>query len=1675
MTSIYLNQLVNVDAGFKPAVHLPEHFEDEPTNAQLLKSYIPTTQTIELLADIARSLNQSSSKRARLLHGTFGTGKSDLLLVICNYFQRPIDDPIFQSLNDRLKNLNPHLFQTIYEQRKLRKPYLVVLLQADPEKPFSGFILYGLKQALEQANLGELMAPTRYSAAVQKIEDWRKANHPMLGLFTTELQRQAAKELDGLVAELKGTSPDPAFTMFSRVFLAATGSEFNIHEYRQPHATYTQVAKELQERGTHEGILVVCDEFTWFLQRAEQAISSGQGQVEHEMLGVQDLANAAVSSGRAQLHFIVSSLEAFASAGQRSGSAIAADSVERVGGRFESFALGQLNSEELIRGALLPVAGSEGIQRLPQRQRDELLPVAEQLWRGQGHNRDWIKSVILDGAFPLHPLTTYALPLLNRKIAQSSRTMFLFLNDEQGLKGFLARTPLESQYPEWHNLLTLDRLFDYFAESIEAKRPELIDAYAQTSQILQQANVDPSMKAMADRVMKAIVICELSGDINLSATRERLRVALNVPESAAQAIDDALTLLEQLEVIIAPNEANGVYLLPISGKVMPSRLKRLITDKAKEILQESTQLVGLLQNLHAPNPIEAADYNRERGTQRRLNARYLAVGDLPRSVLVQHALDLATGRADGVLFYLVTSNESERQDALVAAREYTRQQPRALVAVPQQPTTVLMALRDYEALRNVRADSSIQPAEQEYLRDTGRIGKPIFDTLQIAIAALMQERSWDFFVNGEPQPQAARGATAAMLASRVMTALYPNTPAHKLSQHIQTDRVSNAVRTAADLLLKGKIQITRAGKTSPDAAVLKQGVSALGLIQSGPPDGAYDTFIINPPTSSANSMLVWRNFEKLGDKYGWPKLIEELRATPFGMYDSLLLLFSACFFALHADEVEILQNRSRLSISVELLTKMIEQPKSYQVRLALLRDTEKRFLQELVRGGLKRPFDSTADRGTPLRLRVATRVNEWLTGRKLPQFAASLSAEDLRGFLPDEAETTIAALPLLLTKNTDADLGGVLLEQLPVALAAPANRDQWDEPTVNELVGRFAAVHRAIEQLPVAIEAAVAGQAATVFGATDLETAWNVLYSWRMRRAVDGKQLSSNTGVLFRSLSSPIGTVRQVLLFDFPSQIVPTIGEYTGWQTLQKLPILVSALQKAFDEIETVWKQNADQQSVWLNGLARAASGRPLTEDQPERIAKLLAQWAAAQRWPACTPALRTSDLAVLAPELDDAQRADLAQVLRRSAHNAEQWQAELLEVLPAQFGVEGWRQPVESGLRRFTAALSTVTAIDARLRQHIIQRIGALFAGAGLRVWRLAHTLPTDNDLSELARTLLQQIDDVADDETLLTSALPRALPEINQPYGQWPSLQQLDRYAEIVRQAVAEIDAYVPLTDAESSWLRGLVTRGLLRPLHGNAREQSRLAEQVDAELRDWLRNLELPVFATRMSADELRAIDATTEAWLLNGAQVVLGTAGSADPSALLLETLPTALDVTTPHMQWSEQDSELLLMRFIRVREFLGELSHILVDQLCSQLAPIFGGNGNTGTPTKLLRTMREWRREYVLTPSTQLSPDARTLADVLQSPEGPDELLLARLPGKLSSVGAIFTRWVSWEHRRTYSTALTEAAAEIARKGQIGDASADAHALWSDVHSRLAHLSADDRRWLIKMLNDELNV
>ncbi|MEN9937488.1 MAG: hypothetical protein RLZZ387_4067, partial [Chloroflexota bacterium] len=373
-----LSQLVVVDAGFKPAVHLPDDFDKDEQNAQLIRTYIPTTQSISFLAEVARSLNPVSNERARMLTGTFGTGKSDLLLMLCNYFLRPVDDPVMQPFYEKLRRLNEAQYTTIYQQRVNKKPFLVVLLQANAVTPFPGFVLHGLEQALRKAGLEEFMLPTRYAAAAQKISEWQREGHPVLQRFVAALRDNEAKELTTLLRELGGPGADLAFPAFLRAFRTATGTAFDIYSYNRPEETYKRVAQALRERGSHSGILVVCDEFTEVLRRLARASDQQAAEVEAEALGVQDLANTSISSGQNQLYFVISSLESFASSSNESTSGSGSKTVEKIGGRFKPFELALQDSAELIRGAIRRLTDAAV---LPNRQRDELVELGRTLWR----------------------------------------------------------------------------------------------------------------------------------------------------------------------------------------------------------------------------------------------------------------------------------------------------------------------------------------------------------------------------------------------------------------------------------------------------------------------------------------------------------------------------------------------------------------------------------------------------------------------------------------------------------------------------------------------------------------------------------------------------------------------------------------------------------------------------------------------------------------------------------------------------------------------------------------------------------------------------------------------------------------------------------------------------------------------------------------------------------------------------------------------------------------------------------------------------------------------------------------------------------------------------------------------------------------------------------------------
>lgn len=1675
--TVYLDQLVTLPVDFKPSVQLPNDFYDEAINAQLLANFLPTEQSISLLREIAQSMHPNSNVRARILHGTFGTGKSDLLLMLANYYLHDIDSAIMEKLYSRIRDVNAGVWENIRNQRRDRKPFLIVLLQANAERPFSGFVLHGLHRALSRAGLTHLMSETKYAAATKKIYEWQQHYPDIYARFERLLQENESKEIISLIAELDSASADLVFQAFERTFHKTTGTEFNIFEYDEPYKTYKQVARALVRQGTHSGILIVIDEFTALLRRFARS-----SDAHAEALVLQNLAEAATSSDKDQLHFLVAGLEPFASAANQTDSSGIDKIIEQIGGRFKHFALEVQGSEDLLRGALQRTAGTDATLRLPNGQRDELLTIAEKLWLPMKRERNWIRQVIVDGTFPLHPITTFLLPKINQKVAQNQRTMFLFLNDAQGLPASLATTTLQSSYISWHNLITPDVLFDYFRESIEARHEDIVDAYRRAEMQVQAATVDTSL---ARRILKIIAVCEVVSPF-LSSTRQIIQQALNLPDSAHHELDQALQLLDDLSAIHIPGEIGGAYALLLGDRVNSSKMRRLLATKAAE-LDNRVSVDSLNTDPNwKPLSVNSDEYNRVRGSTRSLRAIFVSPATLKNEVRIKKLLSDPAGRLDGIVLYVITDSETERQEALSYARQITSivAHQRLVIAIPEKPTLILNRLRIYQALGKVRLEANLSEREREYLSDKGRIGQELTVAFTQELQRLKRTETWIWCHGGEISTPGK--SASSIIASRAMERTFPDTPAHAIAQHLKADPLSKAeklpsgLQRAIEELLNQTVRVPRIAK-GQEWSILRSGVERMGLLRPGQAEPGYEVLTLtSPDVAHQASLKVWRQFEQLEKNPNWSRVVDTLREPPFGLYDSLILLFAASFFSLRADELLITRGSTKLPLTTNSIAEIVASPTGVTIKLQPLSEFERRWLHAIVERGLGKKIDISSG---PLRERVATQVRQWLSNLKLPLFVEGLRTEDVRRFLPDERVETIDAIYQLVSFGKAGDVATLLTDTLPVALGLSTNHSLWKDQELTETIHMLSEVFLALKGLSVAIESHAIQEVAAVFGATHAtaEDNWKAIYQWRgIRNAVNAPDLSTETRFLFLVLNDPTGSVKGALLNNFASSVQPSIGAYDTWPSLQKLANLTERLTRAVQQIDEHWKRNAPQEEVWLNGVAQAAFGRNVSEHKPEKIAHSLAEWATNAKWSACAGLLNDDDLQQLYPERNRSQITDLQHLLRRRGFSAARWADDLSQSLATDFGVVAWQsQHVTPGIQRFAQALADASAFDERLRQHILNRLSSVFVidetrnrpiAEVINSWLAAHPIAVENDLSEQAQILLHQLGAGGALETLLTERLPRAYSAIGTPYRQWQGYRELETYVTIITAIVCEIQAYTPLTPVQERWLSRIADR-INVPVERPSLDLYRLSAQVHNALQTWRVSLNLPVFATLLRDNELRELTGEFREPVIAVAQLLLSHLDTvAADATFVLTALPNALGVQTTYQEWTEATIELLDATLAAAITLVQSLRATFEASLVQDAGSIAGDQ--TGLSVEAVaHSLRTWRRSFILSDTQKLSEHARALAELSQSIDDPYELITRRLPQRLSEQRVPYEAWRRWDERQGYQRNLHAAAAEIARAGQIHEASQKTRALWHDLRTDLDALSDDDRRWFLKQFYD----
>lgn len=700
-----IDQLISISGAFFAEVNIKQDFHDETINVRKLKGYIPNQGSRTALGEIVRGLHPNSPKRVHLITGWYGTGKSHLGLVLANLLTLPIEHENLQPLLMKIKGKDPALFENICLNRRTVGCYLIVV--PEPEWDPQGFnhaLLLALKEAMQEAKIDYTLR-TYYESALQRISAWRTGDREALDKLEQSLKKRR-KDVAILEAGLRKLDKD-SYALFARVYPEVThGARFEPEGYAPPHRIYEDAVRAIRAKGDYEGVVVIFDEFGRYLSKLAEDPEGEEGS------SLQNFAEYCKRSGENQCHLVViahQTIEAYArdKRSKEEWRKIAGRFVE--GEHFIPLTTKEREAEELLDSIIQPK--DDALWQAFEKHPDWaiLSDLCENAQLYPDKEREWIKRTVVQGAFPLHPFSTFCLPWVSGTVGQRERTLFTFVADDRpgGLVHFCQTEPVKR--PDGRlSLYTLDRLFDYFEKQIKKE-----DRTASIYRGFEQARSLAQGNELAERILKTIAVMGVVASESLRPTEQNMLAALHVAVAQEGSVRDVLGelvargALKYRRAIGEYAFARGLLEMDVEEEIR----------KEIDALRSDFRLARTLNDKYAPPEIIAREYNDEFSTNRKAACRYISAAELsnPKAFLdwigSQYSPKRGKYQGDALVVYVLAETEREIQEARDKAESSSCAHEQLVIAIPKSPLAGL-----FERVLRLEAMERL-------------MGRPPFDTL----------------------------------------------------------------------------------------------------------------------------------------------------------------------------------------------------------------------------------------------------------------------------------------------------------------------------------------------------------------------------------------------------------------------------------------------------------------------------------------------------------------------------------------------------------------------------------------------------------------------------------------------------------------------------------------------------------------------------------------------------------------------------------------------------------------------------------------------------------------------------------------------------------------------------------------------------------------------------------
>ena len=935
-----IKEVLDIQRSYSTQVELRSEYFDLERREERMTHYKPIKAHRAAFERIAEGLYRQNNKRSYILSGSFGTGKSHLLMMAASYFSSPSSTPEMKKFFDNydLAEQEEEVKEKKAAQlRNLRSEGEFLVSICDYASPdFETNLLRAIRETLELKDIDPDTLDSAYQQAINKISEWSDSEDSyFIDRMEKLLDSDGGKwNVSSLQSALKDFDVD-ALNKFKELHKKVTSADFQYDKDNYVEVI-AQMVKSSQIKGKYKGWVILFDEFDY--QVGEKRFHLEQFQRLLQMC------SKSLVDGF-PIIFIATIHKSFLDY----KSVYNATDFSTISDRIEEIKLESEGIEDIISAVVNPQKDTDTWKNEIATKKSDVIKLANET--NTHHLFDWlraaqIKDKIIENIYPMHPAATYALIKLAGAAGSNNRSVVTFFANEREDKGsyaaFINNTDVAGQNGML-NLYTVDGLCDYFelssaSENITDVAKEYIRNYETSLRELAKIRHNGIENLLLgdelfDRVLKVMVIYDIIG---LANTPELVRFGLNMTSSSlVGSLDNVLSMACEKKIIYL-NDTNGCYEFKRSDSKDISGLIRDYKSKPENL--PDNYIVALESTLGSPfaaktkkkvkgDPLSPQKYNLMYREDKRLKKIFCMLKDAEDPTFfdtVHKELVEETDfkkSFDGAIIYVICEKNDEIEKAIALTKNNKYKE--IMVAVCNEPAGICDDIYSLVAACHYENDSELSSQDSRALKDQAQS----YDTkIAKRLDFIMDSKNYKAYgALGEMLENGANDAGAVELLENIFKKKRNAISHDDLNKSHDYKENNIALRDAVDSLLDVSQPLSYHsdyGQDRGDMKYIKNVLQQTGVLYPTNTSGAIVYCGIEMDIDKYKTVLpalhdmIWEVHNREGEDINIQKFVQKYRAE-YGLGNNALLLFMAVVRKYYSDALSIIKDVTAVgSISV---------------------------------------------------------------------------------------------------------------------------------------------------------------------------------------------------------------------------------------------------------------------------------------------------------------------------------------------------------------------------------------------------------------------------------------------------------------------------------------------------------------------------------------------------------------------------------------------------------------------------------------------------------------------------------------------------------------------------------------------------------------------------------------